>query len=400
MKKLLLAFALLLPGIASAATLAIKDGNGNAATLGEASDTSGNLYPIQVIGNIVSGSIVTAPVSATNGLTVNLGTFALPTGANVIGGVTQSGTWTNTVTQATGTNLHMVCDSGCSSSSAPADQSSFSAGITSQSPVGGFFQTTATSNPLTSGQMGAFQVTANRALFINLRNSSGTEIGNASNPVQVSLANTGANGTVIGVNEAQINGVTPLMGNGVSGTGSQRVNIASDNSPIGVSTSAVISNPTSTLTLPATTTAYTAGQLIANSATAGSVVVPSFGIANSAGGAIIPRLRLTSNDATSTAWGGQTIVVDLWTTAPTWSNGDRGAWSPATNTSKHIGAYTCVMSSEYGSGVFSECYPNVGNATTVDLASGTSIFWSLNAITGSGVTGASKVFTLTAELLN
>jgi hypothetical protein len=33
------------------------------------------------------------------------------------------------------------------------------------------------------------------------------------------------------VNEAQINGVTPLMNNGVSGTGSQRVNIASDNTP-------------------------------------------------------------------------------------------------------------------------------------------------------------------------
>jgi hypothetical protein len=58
------------------------------------------------------------------------------------------------------------------------------------------------------------------------------------------------------------------------------------------------------------------------------------------------------------------------------------------------------MSAEFGSGVYSECYPNVGNATTVALASGTSIFWSLNALTGSGVTGASKVFTLTAELLN
>lgn len=34
------------------------------------------------------------------------------------------------------------------------------------------------------------------------------------------------------VNESQINGVAPLMGNGVSGTGSQRVNIASDNSPV------------------------------------------------------------------------------------------------------------------------------------------------------------------------
>lgn len=34
------------------------------------------------------------------------------------------------------------------------------------------------------------------------------------------------------VNEAQINGVTPLMNNGVSGTGSQRINVASDNSAI------------------------------------------------------------------------------------------------------------------------------------------------------------------------
>jgi hypothetical protein len=33
------------------------------------------------------------------------------------------------------------------------------------------------------------------------------------------------------INNAQINGVTPLMGNGVTGTGSQRVTIASDNTP-------------------------------------------------------------------------------------------------------------------------------------------------------------------------
>lgn len=36
------------------------------------------------------------------------------------------------------------------------------------------------------------------------------------------------------VNEAQINGVTPLMGNGVTGTGSQRVTIASDNTAFSV----------------------------------------------------------------------------------------------------------------------------------------------------------------------
>jgi hypothetical protein len=36
------------------------------------------------------------------------------------------------------------------------------------------------------------------------------------------------------INEAQINGVTPLMGNGVTGTGSQRVTIASDNTAFSV----------------------------------------------------------------------------------------------------------------------------------------------------------------------
>jgi len=36
------------------------------------------------------------------------------------------------------------------------------------------------------------------------------------------------------VNEAQINGVTPLMGNGTTGTGSQRVTIASDNTAFAV----------------------------------------------------------------------------------------------------------------------------------------------------------------------
>lgn len=99
--------------------------------------------------------------------------------------------------QATGTNLHMVCDSGCSSSTAPADEAAFSFAITPQSPIGGVFQTTATSNPLANGTMGAFQVTANRALFTNLRNASGAELGIAAAPLQVSLANTAANATAV-----------------------------------------------------------------------------------------------------------------------------------------------------------------------------------------------------------
>jgi hypothetical protein len=105
--------------------------------------------------------------------------------------VSQSGSWTATVVQGTGSNLHVVCDSGCSSSTAPADESAFTFGTTSQSPVGGVYQTTATNNPLTNGQMGAWQFTANRAGFVNPRNAAGAEIFTAAAPGQV----TGANGT-------------------------------------------------------------------------------------------------------------------------------------------------------------------------------------------------------------
>lgn len=157
-----------------------------------------------------------------------------------------------------------------------------------------------------------------------------------------------------------------------------------------------VGNPTSTLTLPSTTTAYSAGNLIANSATAGSVVVPSFTI-QSPGSALIPRLRLSTNDATSTAWGAVSIQVDLWSAAPTFTNGDRGAWSPATGTASHLGAYSCTMSAEYGDGAYAECAPAVGNVSAWKLANGTTVYWTLQAVGASGVTGASKVFTLTAE---
>jgi hypothetical protein len=159
-------------------------------------------------------------------------------------------------------------------------------------------------------------------------------------------------------------------------------------------------NPTSTLTLTSATTAYTAGQLIASNASAGSVVVPSFAIANSAGAAAISRVRLTTNDATGTAWGAQTIQVDLWSAAPTFTNGDRGAWAVATGSAGHLGMFYCIVSAEQGDGAWAECAPTVGNAVLVKLGSGTAIYWTLNALTGSGVTGASKVFTLTAEITN
>lgn len=170
---------------------------------------------------------------------------------------------------------------------------------------------------------------------------------------------------------------------------------------------ASVTNPTSTLTLPSTTTAYTAGTLICTSPTVATcnsgLTSAFFSIANSAGAAFIPRLRLTSNDATSTAWSSAVIQVDLWSAAPTFATtGDRGSFATdfLTGTAGHIAAFTCTMGAELADGVYGECFPQTANGPILKLAAGTSIFYTLQAVNGSGVTGASKVFTLTAEVQN
>lgn len=96
-------------------------------------------------------------------------------------------------------NLNVQCANCSGSGVSTADGASFTAGSSLFAGAGGFFQTTATSNPVTTGNQGLFQMTAQRALFTNLRNASGAEIGIAAAPLQVSIANTGLNGTAIAV---------------------------------------------------------------------------------------------------------------------------------------------------------------------------------------------------------
>ena len=59
-------------------------------------------------------------------------------------------------------------------------------------------------------------------------------------------------------NVAQINAVTPLMGNGITGTGSQRVTIASDNTAFSVNAATTPAQPTTSAVNSAATTNATA----------------------------------------------------------------------------------------------------------------------------------------------
>ena len=150
----------------------------------------------------------------------------------------------------------------------------------------------------------------------------------------------------------------------------------------------------STLSLTSSTTAYTSGQLVANNGTAGSITNPSFSMP-SAGGAIT-RLRLFTTDTLSTAWASASVQVDLWSAAPTWTNGDHATWLPATGAASHIASYSCTFpSAVWGDGIATECTINQGNyASTV----ATTIYWSVQATSGSGVLTASKAIKLVAEL--
>lgn len=66
-----------------------------------------------------------------------------------------------------------------------ADKTTFTYGTSIVSAVGGAYQDTSPS--LTAGQQGVARLTQNRAIHLNLRNDSGTEIGTTANPVSVDI---------------------------------------------------------------------------------------------------------------------------------------------------------------------------------------------------------------------
>lgn len=77
-----------------------------------------------------------------------------------------------------------------------------------------------------------------------------------------------------------------------------------------------------TFTRPSDTTAYTSGDLVANSVTAGSVVPMTFVTAGK--GFDLDRVNLLHSSATPT---NASFRLHLYKDSPTIANGDNGAWS-------------------------------------------------------------------------
>jgi hypothetical protein len=165
--------------------------------------------------------------------------------------------------------------------------------------------------------------------------------------------------------------------------------------PVYAFISDTLSAPESSFDRPPNTTAYDAGDLVATSTTAGSVAPPSFSIDQPDGYVAIPRMVLRT-DATS-GWGNVTVTVTLWSDEPTYTNGDGGAYVPATGAAAFLGQYSGTFV-QFGDGAVAVLTPLQGSAP-VAHANGQAVYWDVQ-INSVATPTSGQTFTLIPDIWN
>lgn len=152
------------------------------------------------------------------------------------------------------------------------DNSAFTAGTSTGTPAMGFYHSSI--DTVTDGRAAAVGITSKRAMLVTLQTSAGADTGVAAVPLQVSLANTGANTNKLlvtpdsvalpanqSVNISQINGASVAVGHGVAAT-ALRVELPTDGTGVvGLNAgTAIIGKVGIDQTTPGTTNAVSANQ--------------------------------------------------------------------------------------------------------------------------------------------
>jgi hypothetical protein len=159
-------------------------------------------------------------------------------------------------------------------------------------------------------------------------------------------------------------------------------------------------NIQASFTRPADGTQYAAGDLIANSTTAGSVVPMSFKLGgnNNPGMTRLTRARLFKSQASVTS---ASFRLHLYEVSPTPANGDNGAYT-TDKAASYLGFLSLDLTTTPGN-KFSDGSAGAGAATAgsemcLRLQSGTTIYGLLEAI-GTYTPASAEVFTVTIESL-
>lgn len=156
------------------------------------------------------------------------------------------------------------------------------------------------------------------------------------------------------------------------------------------------SRPSAGFARPANTTAYVAGQLVANTTTAGSVTALALAAARKAGGTgAIPRLSLKKSTATLTA---ARFRVHLFRDAPVVAVGDGGTFAGNVSEAGYLGSFDVVMDRAWSDGALGLAVPNTGSAAVFAAAAGSQSIQALIEARDAYAPGSGETFTLTLDV--
>lgn len=134
----------------------------------------------------------------------------------------------------------------------------------------------------------------------------------------------------------------------------------------------ITAKPSASFVRPPFNVAYVAGDLVANSTGAGTVVALEFlGVAREPGlGGMIRRCRICKS---STGTVGAVFRVHLYCSAPTPANGDNGAWL-TDKAADYLGALDVTVDKIFSDGAAGDGIPAIGSEIVFKSAGGSSLF--------------------------
>ena len=455
----LASFSLLVPAsLLAADNMAVKDGNNSSKTLGK-KDVGGVLYDQNIIvsasdptidvGSAISTNTGTSAtnsatiatntgttatnttaisgklpsslgaktgvnsfsvVPASDGFSVSVsgisGTVSLPSGAATAAKQPALGTAgtpsADVITvqgSASGTNLNVVCQSGCSggaqkaedAASADADLGTVAMAVRKATPA----NTSGTDGDYEPLQISAGRLWTDVGLNFGLngdatvQSGAGTAMGmwrsirddirtmsTDTSTVNVQLqagtnlaGKVGIDQTTVGttnaVSIAQLGANTVSTGNGTAGTGTLRVSLASDSTgqvTLAAGTATIgatygfAGTATTTTTRPADTSAYTANDAFANATSSAAVPTLSNMCRASGGSGIMTDFALIYSTT-------QVVVGEIWfyDSAPAAANNDNAAWAMSDSDQlKLIGKYAFTTVADASNSVYQEKNMNMG----------------------------------------
>jgi hypothetical protein len=151
---------------------------------------------------------------------------------------------------------------------------------------------------------------------------------------------------------------------------------------------------TSTGTAVTATLVYATNELIASATAPGSIAVPNWALPST--GILINRVRLLTNALSG--WNAVTLSVNLWSAAPTYTNGDGQPYAPATGSASWLANFLVGLT-QYGDGAAGAGQLTGSNQVAIKVGSLQNIWWDV-AIQSSNIFPiASQTFTLTTELM-